>query len=212
MSDWASRALEAQAALPSDRRSWERFLRRLTTAAESGDARAMAALGLWLQEGLVDERGGVVSRPAPKKAVEWFRRAAEQRHPVALHALAYCYDMGVGVRADRQAAIALYRQAVRLGLVDSAINLAICYREEGNERAYKRWLQRAAEGGNAEAQLQLAEWRLTRRTSRSQKKQAIRDLRALVRRIKADRSGVAFYPDELTRAEELLELGIQTIQ
>lgn len=212
MSDWGSRALDAQTALHSDRRSWKRFLRRLMTAAEAGDADAMTALGSWLREGLVDEQGSIVSRPAPKKAVEWFQRAAEQSHPIALHELAYCYDMGIGVTADRHAAIALYGRAVRAGLIDSALNLAICYREEGNERAYKRWLQRAAEGGNVEAKLQLAEWRLTRRTSHSQKKQAIRDLRALVRRIKADRSGVAFYADELPRAQDLLKLGTQALR
>jgi len=181
----------------------------MRTAAEAGDPDAMGALGSWLQNGLIDERGKVVSKPAPEKAVEWFERAAKQSHPNALHELAYCYDTGLGVEVDKRRAIELYRLAVRAGLHQSATNLAICYREVGNLRAYRRWIERASKEGSAEAVLQLAEWQLTRRTTKAQMKQAMRALKTLVREIKADRTGLSYYPDDLPRAESLLELGRQ---
>jgi TPR repeat protein len=167
----------------------------------------MYALGAWLQEGLVDDRGTTVAKPAPKKAVDWLERAANHSHPTALHELAYCYDMGLGVQADRAEAIKLYRRAIRAGEPLSAVNLAICYREDGNIRAYRHWIERGAESESTEAILQFAEWRLSRRTTTAQKKQAVKALRTLVRRIKGDRHGYSYYPDELPRAERLLDRG-----
>lgn len=208
MTDWGSRALEAQKALRSDLGSWKRFLRDLQTAAGEGDADAMEALGGWLQEGLRDETGEVVSEPALKKAVGWFERAAEQSHAGALHQLAYCNDVGLGVKQDRLQAIALYRRAVSAGQEMSALNVAICYRELGNLRGYRRWIERAARSGSVEAQLQLAEWRLTRRTTKAQKKKAIRSLRRLVRHL-GEADPKTQYPDELPRAKVLLEQGKQ---
>jgi TPR repeat protein len=193
-------------ALERDGQSWKRFLLRLRTAAESGDSDAMYALGCWLQEGLTNDRGEIISQPAPGEAVGWFELAAEQSHPLALHHLAYCYDAGLGVKADRLRAIELYRDAVKAGEPLSAVNLAICYREDGNVRAYRRWIERAARSGSTEAKLQLAEWQLTRRTTKIQKKRAMKALRALVRDLNnADPS--TYYEDELPRAEALLELG-----
>lgn len=61
MTDWGSRALHAQKTLRPDPGSWKRFLRDLRTAAGEGDADAMEALGGWLQEGLRNEAGKVVS-------------------------------------------------------------------------------------------------------------------------------------------------------
>jgi TPR repeat protein len=179
----------------------------MRTAAEAGDPDAMEALGSWLQEGLIDERGKVVAKPAPEKAVEWFERAAKKSHPFALHQLAYSYDTGLGVEVDKRRAIGLHRRAVRAGLSESATNLAICYREVGNLRAYRRWIERAAEAGSTEGVLQLAEWQLARRTTKTQKKQAMRALKRLVREIKANQTGLSYYSDDLPRAESLLELG-----
>ncbi len=209
MSDLPPDAQEAldEARAESDRRSWKRFLQCLKDSAEAGDVDAMYALGAWLQEGLVDDRGTTVAKPAPKKAVGWLERAANHSHPSALHELAYCYDLGLGVQADRAQAIKLYRRAVRAGEPLSAVNLAVCHREAGNLRAYRIWIERGAESGNTEAILQLAEWRLSHRTTRAQKKQAVKALRTLVRRIKAGRHGYAHCPDDLPRAQQLLDRG-----
>jgi len=166
----------------------------------------MYDLGSWTLEGVTDQEGNVVLRTSPTGAVGWFERAAQQSHPDALHHLAYCYDVGLGAKRDRLHAIKLYRDAVNAGQPMSALNLAICYREIGNLRAYRRWIERAAQSGSVEAKLQLAEWQLNRRTTKAEKKKAMWSLRKLIRDL-AEADPKTQYPDELPRAQALLEQG-----
>ena len=201
--DWLGRAQRALDATPP---RWQEYIHCLRIGAAGGDLEAMYSLGGWLLEGKTDN-DVILWENDPIEAVDWLERAAAGGHAMAMHSLAACYDEGTGVAADKQRAIALYRQAVRAGLEESAVNLAICYREVGNERGYRRWIERAARAGNAEAILQFAEWRLTHRTSVKQKQRALWDLRALVKRIRADPEGIHFFPDELPWAEALLAQG-----
>lgn len=49
------------------------------------------------------------------KAVEWFRKAAEQGHTLAQCALGYCYESGEGVVKDLAEAVKWYRKAAEQG-------------------------------------------------------------------------------------------------
>lgn len=203
MAGWNAYADEA---LRSEPRDWRRYIQCLRIGAKSGDANAMYDLGSWMLEGLTDQEGNVVLKRSPIGSVRRFQRAAQQLHPDALHHLAYCYDAGLGTKKDLLHAIKLYRDAVNAGQPMSALNLAICYREIGNLRAYRRWIERAAQCGSVEAKLQLAEWRLNRRTTKAQKKKAMWSLRKLIRDL-GDADPETQYPDELPRAQALLEHG-----
>ena len=49
------------------------------------------------------------------KAVEWFRKAAEQGNDVAQYNLAMCYERGEGVVKDLAEAVKWYRKAAEQG-------------------------------------------------------------------------------------------------
>jgi TPR repeat protein len=63
----------------------------LFAKAESGDAQARNELG----EAYYAGKRGVARNPV--EAVKWFRKAAEQNHPVAQSNLGVCYERGDGV-------------------------------------------------------------------------------------------------------------------
>ena len=67
--------------------------RRIGPAAERGNARAQAYLGVMYQYGR-----GVPQNPV--LAVYWYRRGAEQGNAVAQHLLGLMYDKGHGVLVD----------------------------------------------------------------------------------------------------------------
>lgn len=201
MEDWYRRA---ERALEEDPPDWRKYFRCLRIAAKAGEPDASYDLGLWLLEGKVDSTGRPILARDAEAAVACLANAAEARHPVALHSLALCYDEGQGVPADKPRAISLYRRAVRAGSSDSAVNLAICYREVGNARRYRHWIGRAADSGSTEGILQLAEWRLQHRAPRKDVARTIWSLRALARRIRAAEDPSSFHDDDLPRAERLL--------
>lgn len=51
----------------------------------------------------------------PSEAVQWFKEAARQRYPEALHQLGRCHIAGTGVAPDEAHGIALITQAASLG-------------------------------------------------------------------------------------------------
>ena len=84
--------------------------------AEQGHAEAQNSVGSGLQ--------------ADKKFAEaraWYERAAAQNHALATNNLAYLYDLGLGVRQDRQHAFQLYSQAADLAWAEAMWNLANMY-------------------------------------------------------------------------------------
>jgi TPR repeat protein len=69
------------------------------------------------------------------KAVEWFRKAAEEDHALALNNLGLRYVKGEGVELSFPKAIELYRRAAMQGNSSSQNNIAIRYlRGEGNSK------------------------------------------------------------------------------
>jgi uncharacterized protein len=116
--------------------------------AVDGDAIAQYLVGVELAHGI-----GVAADPAA--AIGWYRRAAEQGHPWALHNLAWMQSVGLGMPADPVAALEGYRRAAEAGNVRSMLEVGraalsgIGVLVEAEEAG--KWLRRAAEAGNVTA-------------------------------------------------------------
>ena len=134
-------------------------------AAALGDTAAMYKLGMILLQGSLGEaRNG-------REAFNWLRRAAEQadeENPHALHELALLHEAPGGqvVPHDPLQAKEYYSRAALLGYTQSQHKLGQCY-EFGilgcpvDPRRSIAWYTKAAEKGNAEAELALSGWYLT---------------------------------------------------
>ena len=93
------------------------------------------------------------------KAVEWYRRAAEQGKAVAQRNLGICYENGTGVTKDTVKAVEWYRKAAEQGDAKAQRNLGICFfNGTGVTKDVAKaveWLSKAAEQGDAVAQRNL---------------------------------------------------------
>jgi TPR repeat protein len=85
-----------------------------------------------------------------------FERGAALGSAECMSRLAYLFDVGAGVPADKALAMRLYQQAWRRGSHVAANNIAILYREQGKLGAMFRWFQKAALNGDGSAQLDMA--------------------------------------------------------
>ena len=134
-------------------------------SASLGDTAAMYKLGMILLQGSLGEGKN------PREAVGWLRRAAEQadeENPHALHELALLHETTAGqvVPHDPLQAKEYFSRAAYLGYTQSQHKLGQCY-EFGtlgcpvDPRRSIAWYTKAAEKGNAEAELALSGWYLT---------------------------------------------------
>jgi hypothetical protein len=86
-----------------------------------------------------------------------FERGAALGDTMCLCRLAYLYDVGRGIEADKPMAMRLYRRAWRRDKDTAAgSNIAILYRERSDFRAMFRWWKRVADEGDGSAQLEMA--------------------------------------------------------
>ncbi|KAK2467118.1 hypothetical protein APHAL10511_001376 [Amanita phalloides] len=134
-------------------------------AASLGDTAAMYKLGMILLHGSLGEQRN------PREATNWLKRAAEQadeENPHALHELGLLYEQPDSqlVPYDPAYAKNLFTQAAQLGYTPSQYKLGQCY-EYGiltsavDPRRSIAWYTKAAEKGDAEAELALSGWYLT---------------------------------------------------
>ena len=132
-------------------------IEKMLQAAEQGNAEAQYQIG----ESYYFGKNGVTEDHA--KAVEWFRKAANNGHPKALLRLGVCYEDGCGAEQNDNKAKELYVQAVpglqtlaEQGDSDAQNYLGDCY-YFGNgvpkdmSKAVE-WFCKAAEQGNSDAQ------------------------------------------------------------
>ncbi|KXN90451.1 Chitin synthase regulatory factor 3 [Leucoagaricus sp. SymC.cos] len=134
-------------------------------AASLGDTPAMFKLGMILLHGSLEQPKN------PREAVTWLKRAAEQadeENPHALHELGLLHEQpnSALVQYDPVYAKALFTQGAQLGYTQSQYKLGQCY-EYGSlgcpvdPRRSIAWYTKAAEKGDAEAELALSGWYLT---------------------------------------------------
>jgi len=91
-----------------------------------------------------------------RSAFRLFLSAAKAGDPSAQHNLGYFYDVGVGVKRNRDAALYWYRRAFRHGYRTAASNIGTIYRDEERSKQALSWFQRAIRLGDADANLEVA--------------------------------------------------------
>lgn len=89
-------------------------------------------------------------------AREFFEKGGRSGVPACWSRLGYMFDVGIGVPIDKAKAMSCYRRAWRGQDWVAATNIAILYREVGNNRAMFRWFERAAACGDGDALVDLA--------------------------------------------------------
>lgn len=122
------------------------------TAAEEGDASAMASLGDCYLSGEGVHRD-------KRKGIEWTRKSAELGNPAAQNNLGICYNEAYGVKKNYKEALKWFRMAADQGYVDAQYNVGVYY-EKGYGVAKDaseavEWFRKAAEQGYAAAQFNL---------------------------------------------------------
>lgn len=118
-------------------------------AAEQGYAEGQCRWGDCLRMGRgvgQDEAAGV----------EWYRKAANQGHAGAKYRLGECLRMGQGARQDVQAAEQWYFEAAEQGHAGAQRAMGKCLMAAGDKKGSLAWLQKSADGGDAEGQYLLA--------------------------------------------------------
>lgn len=126
---------------------------QLRASAEKGNPESQYQLANRLLKGL----GGVPRDEA--EAIVWYRKAAEQGHAAAQHALAGTYETGRLVAKDDAQAMGWFRKAAEQGHESSLLALALAY-EYGRGVAKDdvqaaEWYRKLAERGSALAQYDL---------------------------------------------------------
>ncbi len=135
-------------------------IRHWTLRAEQGSAYHQALLGDLYSIGVSVQNGASLEQD-PRKAVEWYRKAAEQGHADAQFSLGLSYTDGTGVQKDPYKAVEWYRKAAEQGQADAQFMLGICCANgTGMQKdPYKavEWFRKAAEQGQPLALFQLGE-------------------------------------------------------
>jgi TPR repeat protein len=129
-------------------------LRRLTSAAESGDADAQSLMAKIHYQG-----NGVPKNQA--LAVQWLKRAADRGNADAQSMLGTLLANGEGVTKDSKGARVAWEKAAAQNDAAAMYNLGMLYYgpdlgPPDNEQAFKWWL-RAAKAGHAQAQFHVGE-------------------------------------------------------
>lgn len=131
-------------------------------------------------------------------ARDCFERGASLGDSSCLCRLAYLFDTGTGVEADKATAMRLYQRAWRTDRNTVAgMNIAILYSERGDWRSMFRWWQRVASLGDGSAQLQVAKCYLRGQGVK-------RDLQEALRCLAAAASSVYITEHERELAQRLL--------
>lgn len=125
-------------------------------AAEMGDTNAQIEMGEMYQEGTnkyvtKNEQEGFV----------WYKKAAEQWHPLAEYLLGYCYDFGIGVHRSSKEAMKWYKRSASFECTDAQVQIGLCYlcghMVRRNEHKAVHWFLKAAKRNHPRALYYLGE-------------------------------------------------------
>lgn len=115
----------------------------------------------------------------------------------------YAYDVGLGIKRNRSAALYWYRRAYRHGERIAASNIATIYRDEGDLKKTLAWFERASRLGDGDAELEIAKLYLK---SPKDIKKAISHLKRASRASASDVTLAA--KEEAVKLLKKVELGI----
>jgi TPR repeat protein len=121
---------------------------QLVQRAEGGDAEAQFELGRSCEDGKGVEQDDI-------RAIEWFRKSADQGNPRAQNGLGVMYALGRGVQRDKEEAVRWYKKSAKQGLAEGIYNVAISYYngegvDENIGLAYT-WMMLAQRKGDTQA-------------------------------------------------------------
>jgi uncharacterized protein len=130
------------------KRSARKARRYYEAAVGLGSVDAMTALGVYYWD-------HARSAPDRQKALSLYRRAARRNEPNALHNIGVCYSVGRIVRKNLPMAYSFFLRAAELGHVEAQFKVGWCLiYGEGvpiDENAGRKWLKKAAHGGQTDA-------------------------------------------------------------
>lgn len=141
--------------MEKDRTYWRDHIAALVRQISMGSVDAMEELGVIYQNGMRDSHGRCVVRPRPRVAVRLMTRAAKRGCKSVSANIGFAYDIGSGVRKNRQTALKWYRRAWRTGDSTAATNSATVHRDANNLRLAFKWYMKAAEKGRGDEALDL---------------------------------------------------------
>lgn len=130
----------------------------LLVAAHKGNAEAQSAVGTYYHSGYRDEDGNTIIRRDLKKALAWYRRAANGGNAAAQNALGYFLGSGIGITKDDKQAIYWTMKAIEAGDSSAASNLATIYRDQENYKKAFHWFRRAVEMGDEDSLCELGQY------------------------------------------------------
>jgi TPR repeat protein len=127
----------------------------LKKQAEQGDANAEVQLGVMYST-------GIGMKMDKKEAVKWYRKAADQGHPVGQWNLAFMYVRGEGgLEKDYRKAWELFRKSAVQGYSDAQYDLGMMYLQglgvDADSNEAEKWFKLASDQGHREAKKILKE-------------------------------------------------------
>ena len=132
----------------------------LRKAANGGNVQALNALGTYLMQSVIANKGTLSAEESKKlssESFQCFRNAAIKRDPNGFINLGTCYLRGIGCRIDMSLAVECFRSAARAGHPEGMDNLSACYElghgvaKDPKTSLYWRMKARAARGDEAAA-------------------------------------------------------------
>lgn len=129
--------------------------RTLPDRAKRGNPEAEWGVADRYGDGCKNHRGQILVARSPRRAVQWFRRAAENGHSAAQNTLGVRLSNGDGVRKDVPEALSWMKKAFRAGDSCAAQNIAITYRPIGNLTMAVQWFKKSSRMSDGDALVQL---------------------------------------------------------
>ncbi|MEG3619114.1 tetratricopeptide repeat protein [Magnetovibrio sp. PR-2] len=118
----------------------------LLPLAEAGEPMAMHAMGYMYENGLTTSKD-------PRRACDWYEKAAQAGLAKSMYSLSNCYYFGEGRKLDEDKMHHWLLEAANDGLIYAMVNLAANDETEGE--VYRYWMNKAAKAGNKNAAVSL---------------------------------------------------------
>jgi TPR repeat protein len=127
-----------------------------------------------------------------RSAFRLFLAAAKLGDMIGQLNLGYFYDVGIGVKRNRNAARRWYLRSYRKGHASGASNIGTIYRDEEDTKRALIWFERAVERGDIDANLEIAKIYLR---DKEQADKALPHLRCVVKAKAGTEVCVAFFEE-----------------
>lgn len=129
---------------PKTKRQWDTYLGKLRKDADDGDTTAMETFGLNVREGIRNRHGRLLVRQNSRLGFLYLLKAATLGNANCVSSVGYSYDVGLGVKQNKQRALWWYKRAARNKDSIAFNNIATIYRDKRKFRLMFQWWKRGA--------------------------------------------------------------------